>query len=217
MDSLCWRLVSLRGRVGMAIRIAFLVLFAAIAVSEVNAELKAKGAAAQDPIATIALPPDVVRAQEVLLPFKRSLKETLVAGMEAGPAEVIRSCNLQAAAIAEASREGIHVGRSSDRLRNPQNAPEDWMKPLIKALAAEEKGAPPRWTELSDGRFGYVEPIYTQALCITCHGSEITPELQVLLDELYPADRATGYGLDEFRGIFWVVLDPGARATMQRD
>ncbi len=201
----------------MAIRIAFLALFAALAVSEVNAELKAEGAAVQDPIATTALPPDAVRAQEALLPFKRTLKETLLAGMEAGPAEAVRSCNLQAAAIAEASREGIHVGRSSDRLRNSQNAPEDWMKPLFAQLAMEGKGAPPRWTELSAGRFGYVEPIYMQALCITCHGSELTPELQGRLRDLYPQDRATGYALDDFRGIFWVVLESGARAKTQRD
>jgi len=53
---------------------------------------------------------------------------------------------------------------------------------------------------------GYVEPIFMQPLCVTCHGQTIAPELAAKLGELYPNDQATGYVAGDLRGVFWAEL-----------
>ena len=56
---------------------------------------------------------------------------------------------------------------------------------------------------------GYVEPIKTGALCVTCHGEHVAPPVQKVLAELYPDDRATGFKVGSFRGVFWAEVVPG--------
>ena len=49
-----------------------------------------------------------------------------------------------------------------------------------------------------DNFMAYVEPIYVQGICLTCHGSGV-PE--IVLDEikvLYPQDKAVDFKLGEF-------------------
>ena len=62
------------------------------------------------------------------------------------------------------------------------------------------------------GRLGYLEPIYLQAMCLQCHGSDLGSGVRERLAELYPEDRATGFAEGDFRGMFWVVvpIDPGS-------
>ncbi len=203
-----WRLRSSRSCIYIA-----LVL---IAVGAHASPVHAESVAPAEPEA--ALPAEVERARQVLLPFKRSLKQTLVAGMAQGPEQAVRSCKLQAPEIAEAAAsKGVAVGRTSHRLRNAANAPADWMKPFLDEFLAEGKGGAARWVELPAGSFGYVEPIYVQPLCLNCHGDSLAPELRKLILEMYPQDEATGFAEGDFRGLFWVVLDAEARAAGERE
>lgn len=56
----------------------------------------------------------------LLAPFKQQMKAALQAGMERGPVDSITVCSGQAPAIARAlSVDGVVMGRSSHRLRNP--------------------------------------------------------------------------------------------------
>jgi hypothetical protein len=130
----------------------------------------------------------------ILLPFKRQLQQALKTGMADGPVEAVNICHLQAPAIAESfNSKNIHVGRSSHRLRNPANAPAPWMSALINNYLDAPEQRQPVALRLESGRIGYAEPILTQAVCLTCHGENIAPEVKVQLAELYPADRATGF------------------------
>ena len=45
-------------------------------------------------------------------------------------------------------------------------------------------------------------------LCTTCHGTSVDPALLAHIRERYPEDRATGYSVGDFRGLFWVVATP---------
>jgi len=113
----------------------------------------------------------------------------------------------------EAGASGIAVGRTSHRLRNPANAPEPWMEPLIEHYV----GRPPepgshRTVDLGERGTGYVEPIYLQPLCVTCHGEAVDPGLLAAIRERYPEDRATGFRPGELRGLFWAVVPPDAPA-----
>ena len=148
-------------------------------------------------------------ASEILLPFKKSLKQALVKGMESGPMEAMDVCRIKAPKLAaQAARPGVTLGRTSHKLRNPSNAPADWMKPLLKAYRAADGKQPARTVQLTDGKTGYVEPIYAQTLCLTCHGTNLAPPVQEHLASRYPNDQATGFSDGDFRGRFWVVLDP---------
>lgn len=145
------------------------------------------------------------RGATLLAPFKADLKAALVDGMQQGPAAAIVVCREEAPAIAERlSVNGVRMGRSSHRLRNPYNAPPDWLRPTIDAYAANGAELAPRVIDLGGGRSGYVEPIVMQPLCLTCHGETLPPDVAASLQAKYPQDQATGFAEGDFRGVFWV-------------
>ena len=147
----------------------------------------------------------MARGAELLAPFKSDLKKALSSGMQEGPAAAIEVCSELAPGIAQSlSVGGVRMGRSSHRLRNPDNAPPEWLAPLIDGYASGDGEMLPQTVAIGEGRTGYAEPIIVQPLCLTCHGSEIDEGVAKQLAALYPEDRATGFSADDFRGVFWV-------------
>ena len=144
---------------------------------------------------------------EAVLPFKKSLKGALVEGLQGGAVEAISMCRVEAPKLAEAaSVNGIKVGRTSSKLRNPSNAPKPWIEPLLARYEADPGEREPAVVLVDDDTVGYVEPLFVQPLCVTCHGSALAPDLEKKLAELYPRDRATGYVAGDLRGVFWAEL-----------
>jgi hypothetical protein len=90
-------------------------------------------------------------------------------------------------------------------LRNSANAPADWVKPL---LAEYVSGTRDTYTavRLDNGRFGYVEPIRVEKVCLMCHGSDVAPPIAGRIATLYPDDAATGFEESDFRGLFWITM-----------
>jgi hypothetical protein len=153
---------------------------------------------------------DMARAQENLLPFKQELKAALVGALGEGAETSIHICREQAPAIAASAGEaGVTMGRTSHRLRNPDNAPEPWMEPLLAAYLENPENAEPQAVSLGGGTFGYVEPIYIESFCLSCHGMTIAPEVEARIQELYPQDQARGFRVDDFRGMFWIKMPLG--------
>jgi hypothetical protein len=145
------------------------------------------------------------RGAELLAPFKQNLQAALKAGLAQGHEEAIGACRLEAPAIAEAlSQDGVRVGRTSHRLRNPADTAPEWAKPLLTAYLADASDREPRSLALPGGRSGYVEPIVAQPLCLSCHGESLSPDVAARITELYPEDRAVGFKSGDLRGIFWV-------------
>jgi hypothetical protein len=143
------------------------------------------------------------------MPFKQDLQQALKGGLEEGPAEAIQVCRVKAPGIADAlSVDGVRMGRSSHKLRNPDNTAPDWAGPIMQAYLDDASSREPRVVELDGDRRGYVEPIVAQPLCLTCHGSELAPEVAAQLAELYPDDKATGFEAGDLRGVFWLEF-PG--------
>ena len=155
----------------------------------------------------------VVQAQQqdaapgalLLAPFKQELQQALRAGLAEGPVNAIEVCQLKAPDIADTrSRDGIHMGRSSHRLRNPANAGPDWVDAVLQVYLGDPSDRTPRTIYLENDRVGYVEPIVLQPLCLTCHGDNLAPEVAARIRDLYPDDRATGFQVGDLRGVFWV-------------
>jgi hypothetical protein len=157
---------------------------------------------------------DMLRAQVLLAPFKSQLVEVLTTAVAEGPVHAVEFCNTRALEIgAELSTGGVEMGRTSHRLRNPDNAPEAWMEPLLADYEASPEQRDARAVRLDDGRVGYVEPIYVKPVCLTCHG-DVGGELADMIASLYPDDRATGFAVGEFRGMFWLKMPTDARANV---
>jgi hypothetical protein len=156
---------------------------------------------------------ELARGAEILRPFKQGLLQALDEGLAGGPEEAIGVCRVQAPRVAAAlSRDGVRVGRTSHRLRNPANAPPGWAEPLLAAQVADAAQRGPRAVALPAGRVGYVEPIFVQPRCLACHGETLPAPVAAALAALYPEDRARGFREGDFRGLFWVEFPAGPGA-----
>lgn len=152
-------------------------------------------------------PAQVQRAQATLLPLKQQLQSELIAALDGGPVPALEVCKVRAPQIAaELSQGGVHMGRTSHRLRNPANAPEAWVQPLLQHYVDHPHDRKPRAIGTNAKRYGYVEPITMRPLCTACHGSHLDASVEKMLAELYPQDEATGFAAGDFRGLFWVTL-----------
>lgn len=147
------------------------------------------------------------RGKQLLQPFQKTLQTALREGMQEGPANAIEVCRLEAPAIpGRVAPEGVAMGRTSHRLRNPDNAPLDWQREMLAYYLDNPDDRQPRQTRLDETRVAHVQPIETQPMCLSCHGSDLDESVQTRLDELYPEDQATGFKTGELRGIFWVTM-----------
>ncbi len=148
---------------------------------------------------------DVARGAELLAPLKRELKKALMAGMQNGPLNAISVCKDQAPAIAASlSVDGVEIGRTSHRLRNPANSAPDWVDPVLKKYLGEESDRAPTVVSLENNRQGYIEPIVVAPLCLACHGETLEPDVAAHINEAYPEDKATGFDVGDLRGVYWV-------------
>jgi hypothetical protein len=135
-----------------------------------------------------------------------SLVKELTSAIEGGDFSAgVTVCKEAAPSIAEkvAENEAVKIGRTSFRLRNPENTAPAWAAPYVDAKTAEDV-----ILEGPQGELGYLSPIKTAAICLKCHGSpdEIPAEVQAMLAETYPEDRATGFAEGDLRGWFWVEV-----------
>ena len=158
---------------------------------------------------------DLERAQQTLAPFKEQLVEALMGSLgEGDPKDAIHVCRERAPEIAaELSVGGVRMGRTSHKTRNPANAPEPWVEPLLAVYLENPTDRNSKAVYLDDSTLGYVEPIYVMSFCLSCHGPSVDPELLAEIQSVYPDDQATGFRANDFRGLFWVTIprvDEGA-------
>jgi len=156
----------------------------------------------------------LVRGAELLVPLKRELKLALVAGVQKGPDNAISVCKDQAPAIADSlAVDGVRLGRTSHRLRNSANIAPEWVDPILRAYLDKESDRAPRVVSLANNREGYVEPITIKPLCLACHGQSLAADVTAKINSMYPQDEATGFKVDELRGVYWVEYPMPITAT----
>lgn len=147
------------------------------------------------------------------------LKSALMGAMgQDGPAAAMNVCHDEAHIIAQriCEEDGLEVGRTSRKFRNPSNAPDEWEEAGLETFAARiTAGEKPQDLELwatvidADGgtTFRYLKAIPTGPLCLTCHGDEPTQDIAKMLAKLYPEDQALGFSAGDMRGAFTVQLE----------
>ena len=138
---------------------------------------------------------------------------------DGGPIAAINVCYLRAPEIAAqlSQSSGARVGRTALRVRNPSNAPDEFERSVLEQFATDLGSGPiDRPLEaVFEIRRGdaverrYMRAIPTDALCLTCHGKTIAPELAAAIARDYPKDQATGFEQGQLRGAFSVVWPAG--------
>jgi hypothetical protein len=140
--------------------------------------------------------------------LKGELQATMQAG---GPAKAMEVCNTKAPEIAKAvsSENGLQISRTSLKVRNPDNAPNEWQSKVLNDFEAQKAaGKDPgtlAYAEIVGNEFRFMKAIPTSAVCLNCHGTDIKPAVTSKLTELYPQDKATGFREGDLRGAFVVV------------
>ena len=165
------------------------------------------GCQTSEPVAEVS-PQEMERAKNTLQPLKEQLVDALTGALQDGDQiGAIAVCRERAPQIAAAlSVDGVRMGRTSHRVRNPDNAPQPWVEPLLAAYLEDPENPEPRAVRLDDSTIGYVEPIYAMSFCLSCHGPSVEPDLEAEILSLYPEDQATGFRMNDLRGLFWVTL-----------
>lgn len=145
--------------------------------------------------------------------FGSRLKNELEKAMaEGGPVEAVEVCHTIAPKLAQDSSQefGFPLGRSSHRLRNPNNAASPYLVAYLEKYQDQGKKAPVQAVREGDSWI-VVAPILTAPLCLNCHGDakSFSPELAAALAAKYPDDVATGFQPGDLRGVFWARV-PGS-------
>ena len=164
-------------------------------------------------------PPWVEQSRQLANQLGSQLKSELTAAIAAGgPVSAIDVCHTRAPQIAArlSQESGAKVGRTALRVRNPANAPDGTEREVLEQFGAElasGKAQGPLETVFEIDRGGQVERRYmraipTDALCLTCHGKSLAPEVAAAIARDYPGDQATGFEQGQLRGAFVVTWPP---------
>ncbi|HDZ08354.1 Tll0287-like domain-containing protein [Pseudohongiella sp.] len=154
-------------------------------------------------------PPQLVeQGQALSTQFVATLLPTLQAAMQqGGPVNAVEVCAVAAPRIAAELSEasGWSVTRVSLRARNQSSAvPDPWEADMLadfdRRQLAGEPVAQLNAAEVVNGEFRYLQAQAAGPLCLTCHGTDISTEVQSVLDQYYPQDMATGYIAGQIRG-----------------
>lgn len=128
---------------------------------------------------------------------------------QGGPEHAVEFCNLKASSIVDSLNRTNNcvISRISDKNRNPQNVLKNEDDKNLWAYFSAQPADMARDTlvQNSDGLVFYTPIRIALPTCLKCHGTpgeEIDNATHEKLQNLYPADLATGYNLNDFRGLW---------------
>jgi len=139
---------------------------------------------------------------------------------DGGSKNAVSFCNLKASTIVDSLNHvyNCEIYRVSAKNRNPQNALQGKTDEEIWDFFSNNiSKAFPRDTIIAfKGEMVYYKPIKMgMETCLKCHGipgEDIDAETYAELQKLYPNDLATGYRLNDFRGL-WKIRFQKTKAS----
>lgn len=130
---------------------------------------------------------------------------------EGGYEAAAEFCSMKAYPLTDslAKEYKVFLKRVSNKNRNPENFPSALEKQVLEAYEysvekGDEIGANVQFIRPGDTIL-YNKPIRIPSeLCLNCHGnsSQISDQVQTILKEEYPNDKATGYKVGDLRGMW---------------
>jgi hypothetical protein len=184
-----------------------------------NAEPKNDGTienvAEQDSISQVEGRYYLLQGKQLALSTKAVLEQNLMAAMkENGPIGALEFCNVNAIPLSDSVSLALNaeIRRVSAKNRNPENAPNEreraYLERALKEVSLNGQ-APPQMQEIDGKMVGYY-PIMINGACLKCHGTphtDIQSSTFETIQKLYPEDKATGYKVDELRGMWVITMD----------
>lgn len=156
----------------------------------------------------------LARGKEIAQATFAELSGELAAALETGGvAGAIRYCNLTAYPLVD-SLSLVHqavIRRTSLKVRNPADRPTPAEAEVLKEYHQQQGELNPKVMVVDGETVAFFAPIRIQPLCLNCHGKVgenpgIDPADYAVIKEHYPADEATGYELDELRGMWSITF-----------
>lgn len=157
-------------------------------------------------------------AASISYKFKKSLKNRLIDTInENGFGGAVETCSISAQEMPheiEDKHPGMRIRRVSLKNRNPNNVPDEFERKMLHLMEAElAKGDLKLFYEREapvEGKpaYRYMEPLLVGAMCLNCHGKkgELNSEALEKIREIYPNDKALGFGLGDIRGAVTVII-----------
>lgn len=148
------------------------------------------------------------QAKARIQPFASQLLETVQEAIRRqGAPGAVEACQLMAPQVADLhSQSGWRIGRTSMKVRNPENAPDAWERAVLERFQEEmARGRPVKELNVGEwvgGEYRYMQAIPVGEPCLACHGENIDPRVRAVLQERYPRDQATGFKVGDLRGAF---------------
>lgn len=160
--------------------------------------------------------------EEAATSLRTGLSARLAAAMaEGGPEAAIDVCAADALPLTDsiAGALGVAVKRTSQRVRNPANAPDAAEQAALDWFASEEAAGrrPESLVERDGSGYRYYSPLRVAAACTTCHGprESLAAGTLAAVAARYPADEATGYAEGDFRGLIRVTVQAETAAGVR--
>lgn len=151
--------------------------------------------------------------REISKSFMGNLKSVLMKNLkEGGPTQAITVCSDTAQALTKqiGEQNNVELKRVTFKARNPLDKPDQFEEKVLTQFHELHKKGELQETEdyleiveMNGSQSArYMKPIFVGGPCLACHGDEtiISDEVQKLLKEKYPNDKATGYKPGDLRG-----------------
>ena len=145
--------------------------------------------------------------------FMKELKGVLIEQIQTGGViQAVAVCSDTAQLLTNefGVERGVFIKRVSMKNRNKNNYPDDFEKRTLNRFELlkqnNELNNETEYAEIiSEGDYKYLrylKPILVQAECLNCHGNQtdMMPEVNNLIVQEYPQDKATGYKVGDLRG-----------------
>ncbi len=187
--------------------------FQIVGERELLSEAKVSSPANQKP----SFEKELLEARKISNELMETVRGLLMQEIQKGGfASAVRVCSALAQEMTNrfSTQTGHYLRRVSLRFRNPKNAPDIYETRLLHELDRlnREKRLPEEYVDVVEesGKLWlrYMKPLPVSPLCITCHGPKenIPLEVQAILKERYPDDRATGFLVGDLRGAISVKI-----------
>ena len=140
-----------------------------------------------------------------------ALKKEVKAKMKEDPSGALAMgfCSTKAGEITEKINTQLPhyatVRRTALKLRNQANKADATDINVMKSYEEKitDKTFSPKDIKLVETKDAYriYKPLVAKAMCLKCHGQNISDDMQAILNKTYPNDKATGFKEGDLRGV----------------